>query len=62
MKVLLTRFHLNGRTIGIHPHYQKLEAPKMCLFITDSGSEGVKIAGSSIGIRVGGKILGVGGE
>ena len=25
MKVLLKRFHLNGKTIGFHPQTQKLE-------------------------------------
>ena len=30
VKVLLTRFHLNGHTIGFHPQTQKLEAPS-CL-------------------------------
>ena len=29
MQVLLKRFHLNGHTIGFHPHTQKLESPLM---------------------------------
>ena len=39
MRVLLTRFHLNGQTIGFHP----LESPLANVSITGSRSERVKI-------------------
>ena len=41
MKVLLTRFHLNGHTIVFHSQTQKLESPYIS--ITDSGSERVEV-------------------
>ena len=34
MKVLLTRFHLYGHTIGFHPKIQKLEPPYETLSVT----------------------------